>query len=89
MRLPGASAVVLAHLRAGAVIGERALFEAGTRSADVVCAVPSLALILSGPALAALMREASPAALALVLAIARNTSLSLQMANEAIQRLEV
>lgn len=89
VRLPGASTVVLAHLRAGAVIGERALFEAGTRSADVVCAVPSLALILSGPTLAALMREASPASLALVLAIARNTSLSLQMANEAIQRLEV
>jgi MFS superfamily sulfate permease-like transporter len=83
------SRVLLAHLSAGAVVGERALFEAGTRSADVVCAVPSRVLILSGPTLAALLREASPASLALVLAITRNTAVSLQHANAAIERLEV
>ena len=85
----GPERVLLAKLLAGAVVGERALFEAGTRSADVVCTVPSRVLILSEPALAAIIREASAASLALVLAITRNTSLSLQLANAAIQRLEV
>ena len=84
----GPARVVLAHLAAGAVIGERALFEAGTRTADVVCAEPSRVLILSAPVLAALMREAPPAALALAVAIARATSVSLQLANAAIERLE-
>jgi hypothetical protein len=46
-------------------------------------------LILSGSALTALLREASPAALALVLAITRNTSVNLQHANAALERLEV
>ncbi len=86
---PGAGPVLLAHLSPGAVVGEQALFEAGTRSADVVCAVSSRVLILSGPTLAELKRDASPAALALVLAIARNISVSLQHANAAIERLEV
>jgi len=81
--------VLLAHLSAGALIGERALFEASTRTADVICAVPSRVLILPGATLAALVREASPASLALVLAIAHHTSVSLQLANAAIQRLEV
>ena len=83
-----AQRVVLAHLAAGAVIGERVLFEAGTRTADVVCAAPSRVLILSGSALTGLMRDASPAALALVVAVAQNTSMSLQLANAAISRLE-
>ncbi len=95
VRLPGSgddassTPVLLAHLLAGAVVGERALFEAGTRSADVVCAETCRVLILSGPALAAIMREASAASLALVVAITRNTSVSLQQANAAIQRLQV
>jgi CRP-like cAMP-binding protein/anti-anti-sigma regulatory factor len=81
--------VLLAHLAAGAVIGEQALFEAGTRSADVVCTVPTRVMILSAATLAALAREATPASLALVLAIARHMSVSLQLASAAIQRLEV
>lgn len=81
--------VVLAHLTPGAVVGERALFEAGRRSADVVCMIPSRVLILPGAALTNLLRESSPAALALVLAIAHNTSINLQHANAAIERLEV
>jgi SulP family sulfate permease len=85
----GAGRVLLAHLSPGAVLGERALFEAGTRSADVVCPVQSRVLILSRPMLAALQREASPATLALVLAITRSTSLSLEHANAAIERLEL
>ena len=85
----GPGRVVLAHLSAGAFVGERALFEAGMRTAEVVCPVPSSVLILSGATLTALLREASPEALALVLAISRNTSMSLQLANAAIQRLEV
>lgn len=85
----GSARVLLAHLSAGAVIGERALFEASTRTADVVCAEPSKVLILPAPTLAELIEEASPAALALVLAITHNTSVSLQLANAAIQRLEV
>ena len=68
--------VLLAHLSAGAVIGERALFEAATRTADAVCTVPSWVLILPADTLAALVREASPASLALVLAIAHHTSVS-------------
>lgn len=94
VRLPGsgddASApVLLAHLLAGAVVGERALFKSGTRGADVVCAETCRVLILSGAALTAIMREASAASLALVVAITRNTALSLQQANAAIQRLQV
>ena len=85
----GAGSVLLAHLSPGAIIGERALFEAGTRSADVVCAVPSRVLVFSGPTLTALQQEASPAALALVVAMVRSTSLSLQHANAVIERLEV
>lgn len=81
--------VVLAHLLAGSVIGERALFEAGTRSADVICSVDSRVMILTGPVLASISREASAASLALVLAITRHVSISLQLANAAIQRLEV
>ena len=81
--------VVLAHLLAGSVIGERALFEAGTRSADVICSADSRVMILSGSALASISREASAASLALVLAITRHVSISLQLANAAIQRLEV
>jgi anti-anti-sigma regulatory factor len=81
--------VLLATLLPGTVIGERALFEAGTRTADVVCPVPSRVMILGGPPLAELLREASPATLALVLAITQNTSVSLRLANAAIQRLEV
>ena len=93
VRLPGASddastQVLLAHLRAGAVVGERALFEAGTRSADVVCTEACRVLILSGAVLATILREASAASLALVVAITRNTSVSLQQANAAIQRLQ-
>ncbi len=84
----GAAPVLLAHLSPGAIVGERALFEAGTRSADVLCAVASRVLVLSAPTLASLRQEASPAALALVLAIARSTSVSLQHANAAIERLE-
>ncbi|MDQ2762955.1 MAG: cyclic nucleotide-binding domain-containing protein, partial [Pseudomonadota bacterium] len=85
----GGERVVLTHLSAGVVIGERALFDVHTRSADVVCTALSRVLVLSGPALAALKREASPAALALVLTITRNTSISLQHANATIGRLEV
>jgi SulP family sulfate permease len=85
----GTLPLLLAHLSPGAIVGERALFESGTRSADVVCAAASRVLILSGPTLAELKRDASPAALALVLAIARNISVSLQHANAAIERLEV
>ena len=81
--------MLLAHLSAGAVIGERALFEASTRTADVVCVEPSKVLILPAPMLAEIIREASPATLALVLAITHNTSVSLQLANAAIQRLEL
>jgi SulP family sulfate permease len=86
---PNAPPVTLAHLRAGTVIGERALFEASVRTADVVCAEPSRALIFSGPALAALPRESPAAAFALVVAVTRNTSISLRQANTVIQRLEV
>lgn len=85
----GQARVVLAHLSAGTLVGERALFEAGTRNADVVCTVRSRVMILSGATLAALKQEASPAALALVLAITHSTSVSLQHANAAIERLEV
>ena len=81
--------VLLAHLSPGAVLGERALFEAGTRGADVTCPVASRVLILSGPALASLQQKAPATALALVLAITRSTSVSLQHANAAIERLEV
>jgi sulfate permease, SulP family len=85
----GRNRVLLAKLLAGAVIGERALFEAGVRTADVVCPIPSRALILHSATLAALIEEASAASLALVLAIAHSTTISLQLANAAIQRLEV
>jgi SulP family sulfate permease len=81
--------MLLAHLSAGALVGERALFEAGTRAADVVCTAPSRVLVLSGAALAALIGEASPAALALVLAIIRHTSISMQLANAATQQMEI
>ena len=91
--LPGSAEtpgrVLLAHLSAGAMVGERALFESGIRTADVVCTVPSRVLILGGRALESLTRDASPEALSLLLAIARHTSVSLQLANAAIQRLEV
>jgi len=79
---------MLAHLSPGAVIGERALFEAGTRRTEVECPVASRVLTLSRPALAALQQEAPAAALALVLAITRSTSISLQHANAAVESLE-
>jgi len=85
----GARRVLLAHLAPGAILGERALFDAGVRSADVVCPVPSRVLILSGPSLTALQRDTPAAALALVLAITRSTSVSLEHANAAIERLEL
>jgi SulP family sulfate permease len=87
-QLHGAERVLLAHFSAGAVFGERALFEAGTRSADVICPVASRVLIFSAPTLATLRREAPSAAFALVLAITDSTSISLQQANAAIERLE-
>jgi SulP family sulfate permease len=87
-QLRGAERVLLAHFSAGAVFGERALFEAGTRSADVICPVASRVLIFSAPTLTTLRREAPSAAFALVLAITDSTSISLQQANAAIERLE-
>jgi len=54
-----------------------------------MCSVDSRVMILSASALRSISREASAASLALVLAIARHVSVSLQLANAAIQRLEV
>lgn len=82
----GGETVVLAHLTAGAMIGERALFEAGTRSADVICTEASRVLLMSG---AALRQTHSSAAHAVILAIARHMSVSLEQANSVIQRLEM
>ena len=71
------------------MVGECAFFESRTRTADVVRTVPSSVLILSAEDLQALMRAAPPDALALALAIARHPSISQQLTNAAIQRLEV
>ena len=89
VRLPSPTTpILLARLSTGAMVGEMAVIQGGTRAADILAATDCTLLIISGAGYRALKSDHPAAAIALAEAIIGNVTLNLRLANAAILALE-
>jgi CRP/FNR family cyclic AMP-dependent transcriptional regulator len=86
-RVPGAQSARLSEARAGDVLGEMALLDAGPRFSRVTTKTPCRLAVLEVDALARLMKEDAHLALMLVGALARRVSLRLRQVSARLSAL--